>query len=93
MIVHTRKHASSHLSPPISLRRTVSVSRSTALARSELVVLSPLVKGCVGVSRGYNLFFGRVEAPNAPPVHYLSFSQDLEQAPYFLTESVTHTPM
>ena len=37
--------------------------------------------------------FGWVEAPNAPPVHCLSFGQDLEWGPYFLTESVTHAPV
>ena len=88
---HHIGHISSHLSPPISLRRTVLISRSSALAWSELVVLSPLVRGRVGVSCGYNLCFGQVEAPNAPPVHYLSFGQDLEQGLYFLTESVTRT--
>ena len=52
-------HASSHLSPPTNLRRTVLVSCPDTLVRDELVVLSPLVRGHVGVSRGYSLCFGK----------------------------------
>ena len=61
-----------------SLRRVVPNSYSIALAWGELVGLSPFVKGRVNVSRGYNPCFGRVEAPNAPPVVCLSFGQDLD---------------
>ena len=64
---------------------------SVALAWGKLIGLSPLVRGRVDVSRGYNPCFGRVEAPNAPPIVCLSYGQDLDEGPYFLPELVTHT--
>ena len=78
-------HILSSLSPPTSLRRIVLVSCSIALAWRELVGLFPLVRGRVGVSRGYNPCFGRAEAPKAPPRHCLSFGQDLDRDLIFLT--------
>ena len=48
-------HASSHLSPPTSLRRMGLVSRSMASAWDGLVSLSPLVRGHVGVCSVYKL--------------------------------------
>ena len=82
---HHIGHASSPLSPPTSLRRVVPVSYSIALAWHELVGISPLVRGRVGVSRGYNPCFGKAEAPKAPPRHFLSFGQDLDGDILFLT--------
>ena len=65
---HHIGYASSHLSLSISLRRTVLVSRSVALAQGESIGLSPLVRGRVGATRGYSPCLGRVKATTAPPV-------------------------
>ena len=81
---HHIGHASSHMSLPTSLRRTVPASCPTALAWRESVGLSPLVRGHVDVSGGYHIRFGGVEATNTPPCYYLSFGQDLDRDLIFL---------
>ena len=55
----------------------------------------PLVRGHVGVSRGYNPCFGRAEAPKAPPYYCLSSGQDLDGDPTFsdlesVNKPITH---